>query len=155
MRNHKITAALLLTVMCTSACASIIEGRRQTLNVSTTRAEKGQCVLKDARGMSYNVYTPGAVIVNRGDGPIDVTCTLPDAEGKGTVGENVEPWIIGNIIFGLGGIIGLGIDAATGAYLRYPENVVIQVNNMVPGSSVTTTQQPLDFKQSTPSGAQQ
>ena len=71
---------------------------------------------------------PGNVTVNRGDGPLKVTCTVNGQNGAKTVEETVDPWFAGNIL--LGGLIGITIDSYNGAYQHYPDEINISIVNL-------------------------
>ena len=114
-----MSAAILLT---TSACATIIAGTDQTIQVSTNPSAMAQCSLKDSK-MSYTVTTPGSVNVKRGDGPLNLNCKSAKMSGETIVSEELEPWFLGNILGG--GLIGGGIDAASGAYQKYPQSIIV------------------------------
>lgn len=50
---------------------------------------------------------------------MQVRCVKPGwQDGFGNIPSNFQGWTVGNLL--LGGIIGLGVDAATGAINEYP-----------------------------------
>ena len=117
-----MSAAILLT---TSACATIIEGTDQNIQISTNPSTTAQCSLKDSE-MSYKMTAPGSVNVNRGDGPLNISCRSNGGSGKLNIDETLEPWFLGNAL--LGGLIGMGIDASTGAYQQYPQSIIVPMS---------------------------
>jgi hypothetical protein len=64
--------------------------------------------------------TPAVITLPRSGKMLNFACTNGTTEN---VSSSIEPWTAGNII--LGGPIGLGIDALTGAIHKYPNEVVI------------------------------
>ncbi|WP_326942440.1 hypothetical protein [Actimicrobium sp. GrIS 1.19] len=85
----------------------------------TTGAVAGaSCKLENDKGVYY-VTTPGTVTVHRAYADMNVLCEkagVPD--GIGVVKSSTKGMMAGNILFG--GIIGAGIDAASGAAYDYP-----------------------------------
>ena len=108
-----------------SSCATIIAGKTQMVNVSSIQNPEAKCTLVDNKGAVYNVTTPGSVTVKRGDGPLNITCKTRNEQGEVVINETLEPWFFGNLI--LGGIIGGAIDASTGSYQKYPDQITISL----------------------------
>jgi hypothetical protein len=68
--------------------------------------------------------TPGVVTVSKSKEDIQAHCTKAGwQDGVATIPSNFQGWTVGNII--LGGVIGLGVDAATGAINEYPHTFQI------------------------------
>jgi hypothetical protein len=116
-------ALSLVGALALGACASIIEGRTQNVQVNTNPALQADCIFKDKKGQEYRARVPGAVTVNRGDGPLLVQCYVQGGKGDSIVEETLEPWALGNVL--LGGVIGIAVDGYTGAYQKYPDQVTI------------------------------
>lgn len=112
-----VSSASLLT-----GCASIVSGTSQIVSVETMQAT-GQvagatCKLENDKGVYY-VTTPGTVTVRRAYGDMNVKCEKPGIEpGLATIKSSTKAMFAGNIIFG--GVIGAGVDAASGAAYDYP-----------------------------------
>lgn len=67
-----------------------------------------------------NIVTPATVNLQKGSENIAVRCTKECySDGSGIIGSGTEAMAAGNII--AGGVIGLGIDAASGAMNKYNE----------------------------------
>lgn len=103
-------------------CASIVSGQNQSVSVET-RAASGpvagaSCKLVNDKGTWY-VTTPGSTVVQRSYGDLGVNCQK-DAYASGTVSakSNTKAMAFGNLIFG--GLLGVGVDVATGAAYDYP-----------------------------------
>jgi hypothetical protein len=72
----------------------------------------------------YYVTTPGTVTVNRAYEPLSVKCQKENYKpGIASVPSATKPMAFGNIIFG--GIIGAGVDMASGAAYDYPNSIRI------------------------------
>ena len=106
-----------------SGCATIIAGDDQQIMVTSAPGEGANCSLQNAEG-TWNVTTPGSVNVQRSKTDIQVRCSMLGLADTQTVAESgFEPWTLGNLLFG--GLIGLGVDWATGAIHKYPNNVQV------------------------------
>jgi hypothetical protein len=138
-----LNVVVMISLFQATGCATVIAGRSQTLNVTTSDAAQGQCLLQDKNGRQYRVTAPGSVLVKRGDGPLDVQCSLPGGEGQRQVSENVEPWIIANVLWGVFSPIALIVDATTGSYQRYPEDVVVPIIPVASAPMPTNSPMPL------------
>jgi len=83
-----------------------------------------QCVAKNDDGSSV-LTAPASVSVDKDKDSLVITCNSKDGEANGEVivDSSYEAWNAGNIL--VGGIIGVGVDAATGAMWKYPSAVVV------------------------------
>lgn len=110
------TAVAIATAL--PGCASIVSGQNQPVTVEAPQCEGASCKLLNDKG-TWIVKAPGSVTVSRAYGDLTVTCSK---EGFGsattTVASSTKAMAAGNIIFG--GLIGVGVDAATGAAYDYP-----------------------------------
>lgn len=111
-----LTALVIAAVL--PGCASIVSGQNQPITVEAPNCEGATCKLINDKG-TWFVKAPGPVTVSRAYGDLIVTC---NKEGFGaatnTVSSSTKAMAAGNIIFG--GIIGVGVDVATGAAYDYP-----------------------------------
>jgi len=110
-----------------SGCATVMEGSDQGLNINTTGCEESGiiiCSVRNTKGAS-TITAPASVSVEKARGPMTVSCESKDKSAKGSiiVESNYEAMNAGNIL--IGGIIGYGVDAATGAMWKYPTSVVV------------------------------
>jgi uncharacterized protein YceK len=111
-------AAMAAVGVCLSGCASIIKGTDQSIAVTTPPATGAECILSSREG-NWTVRTPGAVTVQKSKEDIQVRCTKPGwQDAVATIPSDFQGWTLGNIL--IGGVIGLGVDAATGAINEYP-----------------------------------
>ena len=135
----KITAYACLASL--SACASIIEGGTDKINIATVPATNATCTLSNSRG-SYDTYTPTSVSVKKSRSDLNIACADPrsGAKGQSTVASEVEPWAFGNIL--IGGLIGLGVDWTTGAAYNYPESASVPMTMPVAVAPTPTEAQP-------------
>ncbi|MCA1248798.1 hypothetical protein [Massilia sp. MS-15] len=105
-----------------TGCASIVSGTNQIVSVETRQAagnvDGATCKLENDKGVYY-VTTPGTVTVRRAYGDMSVRCEKPGMEaGIATIKSSTKGMAFGNIVFG--GVIGVGVDIASGAAYDYP-----------------------------------
>jgi hypothetical protein len=119
-------AALALLGTALSGCASIIKGQSQEIAISTPPASGASCRLTNARGQ-WTVTTPAPVTVKRSKKDAQIHCTKDGyQEASATIPSNFEEWTLGNLL--LGGVIGLGVDASTGAINKYPSTFEVPMS---------------------------
>lgn len=121
--SGRLVVACALVGMA-SACATVTGGTTQEVFIETdpTGAE---CRL-DRQGANVAVIkpTPGRANVSRAKEAIVVSCTLDKHEQANEVlSSKFTGATFGNILFG--GLIGIAVDAASGANNKYPERVTI------------------------------
>lgn len=107
-----------------SACASIIEGSTDHINVSTSPATQSTCSMTNSRG-TVTAYTPSSAAIKKSKSDINISCSDPrtGATGQSTVVSDIEAWDFGNIL--IGGLVGMGVDWYTGAAYDYPDSAVV------------------------------
>jgi hypothetical protein len=132
MKLSSIAAvALLGTALC--GCASVIKGSSQDISLSTTPNDGATCTLNSSRG-EWTATTPAQINVKRSKNDIKVHCTKDGFQEASTViPSEFEPWTLGNLI--LGGVIGLGVDASTGAINKYPSTVSVPMQSSATGTA--------------------
>ena len=118
-------AAIAALGLAVSGCASIVEGTTQDFAVNTTPKGGASCTLTNSEG-TWHVTTPGTARVHKTKHDLVITCAL---DGYKTAHRNIESHFngatAGNVI--AGGIIGIGIDAATGANFNYPADATLEL----------------------------
>ena len=125
-------AALVAAGFALSGCASIVEGTTQSVAITTPPADGARCSLTNSEGTWY-VTTPGNAQVHKTKTDLNVTCKRDGYQDASTVvSPHFNGATFGNVI--AGGIIGVGVDAATGANFNYPENVSIPMSPLAPAA---------------------
>lgn len=110
-----------------SGCATIVEGTTQSVSVNTTPESGANCTLKNSQGTWY-VTTPGSTTVHKTKTDLDVTCTKPGfADGHVVAVSHFGATTAGNVI--AGGLIGVGIDAASGANYHYNSPITVPLGD--------------------------
>src|ERR1700688_758766 len=70
------------------------------------------------------ITTPGTVTLKKGSDPLPISCVKECfVNGQSIIPSGTESMAAGNVIFG--GVIGLGVDAASGAMNKYPDMVTV------------------------------
>ncbi len=142
------TVVLMSVAALGSGCASIVTGHNQSVSVET-RAKQGQpvlganCKLTNNKG-TWFVTSPGSVSVRRSYDDMIVNCEKEGQEpGVANVKSSTKAMAFGNIIFG--GIIGAGVDVASGAAYDYPTLFTVTM-----GEKTTVDAPPVDKPADTP-----
>lgn len=124
MTAIKLFLPLLSAGALLSGCASIVSGQNQPLSVTTPGCDKASCELHNDEGKWYVPSTPGTVTVNRSYADLVIRCSKDDGPAAtASVKSTTKGMAFGNIIFG--GVIGAGVDMASGAAYDYPNEVSI------------------------------
>lgn len=136
------TAAMLVVVALLTGCASIVSGSNQSLSVVAKDGDNqdvvgAKCSLSNDKGQWF-ATTPGSVTVHRSFGNLAVDCKHQTFAGVGQFPSTTKGMAFGNILFG--GVIGVGVDAATGAAYDYPEILSIRMSMIAdaPPTSAST-----------------
>lgn len=102
-----------------SGCASIVSGSKQRVSVSTTPANAKVLI----NGINVGA-TPLVTYLKRSEKTHRITIELEGYKPYNTtLKRKLNGWIFGNIIFG--GLIGVIIDASTGAMYSVSENELL------------------------------
>lgn len=100
-----------------AGCSSVTEGTSQALTIATD-PPGAECTLIRAGQNIGRTVTPGVVTVHKARNDIGLACRLPGYEdGKALIKYDMAASTVGNVL--IGGGIGLIIDAATNASIKY------------------------------------
>lgn len=140
-----LSLAVLAFVANLAGCASIVSGTSQIVSVETHqpsgKVDGASCKLENEKGVYY-VTTPGTVTVRRAYGDMTVRCEKPGMEaGIASIKSSTKGMAFGNVIFG--GVIGAGVDVASGAAYDYPNLFQVmmgQTTNIGPATAPATAQ---------------
>ncbi len=128
----RITAALfgLLSILF-AGCSTIVKGTDQQVSVNTPGVNGAMCQLQSPAVGTRTVQTPANIVLPKSKHNVAVSCQAQCyAKGVGTLASHTEMMTAGNVLFG--GIIGLGVDAASGAMNKYDPGVEV-VMTPLPG----------------------
>lgn len=119
--------ALTASLISLTACASIIEGSTQEIIVDTNPSASVACTLTNERGQWSVGATPSTVKVKRSKSNLDIFCDSPQYVGQVSNVSDGESWAMGNVL--LGGVIGAGVDAGTGALFSYDDHIIVPLRS--------------------------
>ncbi len=115
---------LVLSAIVLNGCATITTGETQSITIDTLPPGATCTLTRDGQTLGVVESTPGSITVDKSEKFIDTRCSK---EGYQEVSSAITPgaqgMTAGNILFG--GIIGLMVDAGSGAAHQYPEEVLI------------------------------
>jgi hypothetical protein len=122
MGKTAIFAVALLLV----GCATITKGTSQLVAIDTPGVPGASCTISTSSGPQL-VTTPGTVTLAKGSSSLPIQCTKECyVTGSSIIPSNAEAMSAGNVIFG--GVIGLGVDAVSGAMNKYPDQVTVSLS---------------------------
>jgi len=132
MKNQGVILASVLSVLATG-CASIVNGQNQSVSVDTryqgNQVAGAGCQLSNNKGTWY-VTSPGSTTVQRSYEDLAVKCEKEGTPvGIVSAKSSTKAMAFGNIIFG--GIIGAGVDIASGAAYDYPNLITVQLGDVI------------------------
>jgi hypothetical protein len=134
MKIQKLAA--VAAVLCASGlagCATIIQGTTQSVSVATAPEQGAQCALKNSEG-TWFVTSPGSATVHKTKNDLTVSCKKDGYPGGETLAtSHFGGTTAGNVI--AGGVIGIGIDAASGANYYYDSPITVDLGKPVMASS--------------------
>jgi hypothetical protein len=126
-------AVFLLPIILLSACATIVNGSSQTVTVSTTPAGATCTVDRVGARIGAVAQTPGSMRLDKSKNDLSVTCSKP---GFQTATVSKAPSFggatFGNLI--AGGVIGVVVDAASGANYEYPGDIRLELAAEAPAA---------------------
>ena len=124
MQHRLAVTGVLLLSFVLGACATIVEGSDQTVTVITEPPGAACTLTRGGETVGAANPTPASITLEKSKDNVSIVC---EKEGyfKGTMGLSAgfQAMTIGNVL--LGGVVGLVIDAASGAMHEYPESVTI------------------------------
>jgi uncharacterized protein YceK len=124
----KIFSHLLIAGFLLQGCASIVSGTTQSVSVESKSASGTQiagasCKLDNDKG-TWFVNTPGSVALHRSADDLTVLCSKDaHSPGNSVVKSSTKGMAFGNLLFG--GLIGVGVDVASGAAFDYPTLITV------------------------------
>ncbi len=126
----------------TSACSTVVNGSNQSISFHSGDVEGADCKITGGsdHAVNQNFVTPAEVKIPRSKKSLNLNCTKAGYETtEQTVHSKVEGSTAGNII--AGGVIGVGVDALTGAIYKYPETVAIIMTKLGASSADMKTEE--------------
>jgi hypothetical protein len=110
-----------------AGCSTIVKGTEQQVSVTTPGVRGAMCQLTSPGVGSRTVETPANIILPKSKHNVAVTCRAQCyGDGVATLASHTEVMTAGNVLFG--GLIGLGVDAASGAMNKYDPAVEVPMS---------------------------
>jgi len=133
VHGFALTIAAVALAAC-GGCATITKGSSQPVTVQTDPTGATCTLTRNGATVAVVNPTPGTVTIGKSHTDLTVRCTKDGyIDAVGTIGSKFQPWTFGNILFG--GLVGIVVDAASGASAEYEPTVTIA---LVPASFSTT-----------------
>jgi hypothetical protein len=124
LSRASLLAAVAAAGAALSGCATVIKGEMQTVSVATPPVEGARCVFCGADGYYRDVITPGRIDLRRDREDLAVTCMKRGfKDASATLSSDFNFVTLGNAV--IGGLVGVTIDATTGANDSYPHEIEI------------------------------
>jgi hypothetical protein len=122
----QMTAAFAAMGLMLSGCGTIVQGTHEDIAVSTT-PDGAHCQMSRKGAVIATLdHTPGKVTVRKTKDDILLGCSLAGyRDSSQYLHSGMAAGTFGNII--AGGLIGWGVDSATGADNEYPGTVNVQM----------------------------
>ena len=133
-RRLAFATAAVLASLELAGCASIVDGNTQSLSVKTLNKSEqelvgARCSLTNDKGVWFLV-APGSVTVHRSYADLVVACEAADQEpGSTRAPSSTKGMAFGNVL--VGGLIGAGVDIATGAAYDYPQLITVTMGRKI------------------------
>ncbi|HEY3178103.1 MAG TPA: hypothetical protein VGL25_04410 [Casimicrobiaceae bacterium] len=114
------------TALLTSGCATLTKGTSQTITINTDPPGAVCTLTRDAKPLAVVNPTPGSIPIEKAKGTVAILCKRPSyLDADGALESEFQAVTFGNILFG--GLIGIVVDAASGAMHQYPTMITIQL----------------------------
>jgi uncharacterized membrane protein len=124
IRQFSMLGCWLGLAFLSSGCASIVEGTDQSVTVQTSPSGASCELKRDGAVIGIVNPTPGTVTVDKSKDDIAVICKKDGyQDGSGAFSSEFQGMTFGNLLFG--GIIGVAVDASSGAMHEYPASVTV------------------------------
>lgn len=119
-----LCAFILACIVTLTGCATLTTGNSQAITIGT-KPQGATCTLtRDGKVVGVVNPTPGTVNVDKSKNDISIICTKDGFQDETTAcTSNFQGMTFGNILFG--GLIGIAVDAGSGAMHKYPTEFTI------------------------------
>lgn len=132
------SAAVVALAAACGACSTIVEGTDQTVTVATDPSGATCELSRGGQIIGVVNPTPGSILVDKSADNISVICSKEGyQDASGTLTSEFEGMTFGNILFG--GIIGVAVDASSGAMNQYPSSITVRLVKEEPAEDVEPT----------------
>lgn len=116
--------AVLAAATAVAGCASVTKGTSQNITINSSPSGASCTVEREGKMIATIPATPQIIKVSKSKNDLTLTCNLAGYKtAQYVIPSDVEAMTAGNVIFG--GLVGLAIDAGTGAMNKYDANVTV------------------------------
>ncbi|MCG8429439.1 MAG: hypothetical protein MI754_18975 [Chromatiales bacterium] len=122
--NRAIISAVCFSTMMISGCATVVKGNDQGVTIDT-HPQGASCTLsRDGATIAVVNPTPGTVQIDRDKDAISIICKKENfLDSTDILSSEFNGVTLGNIL--VGGIIGIAVDAGSGAMHDYPSMITV------------------------------
>lgn len=146
--NNRLTIFALMPALL-GGCAAVVEGTSQEIVVETDPPGADCDLIREELHIAEVNPTPGAVTIKKTKHDISINCELDGYEPNTYLNKSdVAAATFGNLL--IGGLVGIVVDAASGANNKYESHVNI---TLTPKVVPPIQPSPLDVEPSEPSDA--
>ena len=118
MRWTRVAISMAGVAVAIGGCATLTKGTTQAVALNTPGAVGAQCTLNSNAIGTKVVTTPATITLDKSQESITVLCKKECfQDGSTVIASNTETMAAGNLL--LGGVVGLGVDAVSGAMNKY------------------------------------
>jgi hypothetical protein len=118
--------AVGLTALLSAGCSTITTGTTQPVSIVTVGVEGATCELTSPEVGTVTVVTPAQAVLPKSQHSVRVLCRKECyADGQGIINSTFEEMTAGNLL--VGGVVGVAVDASSGAMNRYDNRVEVQM----------------------------
>ena len=115
-------------ILSIAGCATITQGTDQTLAVNSQPPGAACTLTREGAVIAEVANTPGSVSVSKSTHGIVVDCDKPGYFGSTVLKSELNAATAGNVV--IGGLIGIAVDAASGAMHKYPQSVLVPLQQI-------------------------
>ena len=117
--------------LATVGCATVTRGTMQSVSINTRDVTGAICTLSSQSIGKRTITAPATISLEKGMYNVEVHCTKECyQDGEGVITSSLEVMTAGNIL--IGGVVGVGVDAISGAINKYEPEVEITMKP-IPG----------------------
>jgi|GEM_PF-272559 len=125
MRPFQLIGLACLALFTLSACSTIVNSGPQDITIASYPASGAECEVT-VESTRYEGQTPGRLLLDHGPAPLLLRCSRDGFEDlQETIYPSFNGATIGNVI--AGGLVGVAVDAASGANYSYPDSITLQM----------------------------
>lgn len=126
-------AGLIALVIALSGCATIVKGTTQSISIKTPPVDGAKCTLVNSEG-TWFLTSPGTVTVHKTKNDLKVDCVMEGYESAtATIAPTFNKTTFANVI--AGGLVGVAVDAASGANYEYPPVYEVPMTQVAPAAA--------------------